>query len=57
MWIGLALAYAAGVVVTWIDLQARVFTSDRWMSAGLSLIWPAYWLACLWSFVVRRKFR
>ena len=55
MWIGLALAYAAGIVVTWIDLKSRVFTGDRLMAGGLALLWPAYWLVCLWSFVAKRK--
>jgi hypothetical protein len=55
MWIGLALAYAAGIVVTWIDLQSRVFTGDRLMAGGLALLWPAYWLVCLWSFIAKRR--
>lgn len=57
MWIGLALAYAAGVAVTWIDLRSGAFAGDPRVGAVLALLWPLYWLGCLWSFLMNRKSR
>ena len=55
MWTWLALAYAVGMVVTWVDLQSRVFTRDRLLAGGLTLFWPAYWGCCLYAILVKRK--
>jgi hypothetical protein len=57
MWIGLAVAYAAGVIVTWFDLRSGAFTGDPRVGGVLALLWPLYWLGCLWSFIVNRKSR